>query len=265
MQISQTPPPVTDRDSLSDPVAAAEATLRSLPAVSDRWAMFLDIDGTLVDLADSPDSIVVEEELPARLTRLSNLLGGALALVTGRALLRAEAMFAPASLPIAGLHGAELRGADQPPPPHAYIAAKTEAARFADGNSGVLFEDKGLAFALHYRALPEAEAEVRREMAAALATAGDAFQLQSGKMVVELRPASGDKGTAVAAFLAQPAFQGRLPIAIGDDLTDEAMFRLVAERGGRGIRIGQTLEASAATERLPSPAALRALLAEIAP
>ena len=103
------------------------------------------------------------------------------------------------------------------------------------------------------------------EMAAALATAGDAFQLQSGKMVVELRPASGDKGTAVAAFLAQPAFQGRLPIAIGDDLTDEAMFRLVAERGGRGIRIGQTLEASAATERLPSPAALRALLAEIAP
>lgn len=263
MQISQTPPPVADRDSLADPVAAAEATLRSLPAVSERWAMFLDIDGTLVDLADSPDGIVVEEGLPARLTRLSALLGGALALVTGRSLARAEAMFAPACLPIAGLHGAELRGADQPPPPRDYLIAKARAAHFAERTPGVLFEDKGLAFALHYRGLPQAEAEVRREMETALATAGSAFQLQSGKMVAELRPASGDKGTAIAAFLAQAPFRGRLPLAIGDDLTDEAMFRFVADRGGRGIRIGPTLEDSAATERLPSPNALRALLAEI--
>ena len=82
-------------------------------------------------------------------------------------------------------------------------------------------------------------------------------------MVAELRPASGDKGTAIAAFLARAPFQGRLPLAIGDDLTDEAMFRSAADRGGRGIRIGPTLEGSAATERLPTPAALRALLAEI--
>lgn len=263
MQISQTPPPATGRDTLADPVDAAEATLRSLRAAPDRWALFLDIDGTLVDLAETPDGIVVESGLPQRLIRLSELLGGALALVTGRALARAEALFAPARLPIAGLHGAELRGADQQPPPQAYLATKSEAADFAEARPGVLFEDKGLAFALHYRGLPEAEAEVRRYMEAALVRAGTAFQLQSGKMVTELRPSNGDKGMALTAFLAQPAFAGRLPIAIGDDLTDEAMFRVAEERGGRGIRIGPTLENSAATERLPSPDALRALLAEI--
>lgn len=263
MQSNQSTAPAYTPGTTAEPVAEAEAALRALRTASDTWALFLDIDGTLVDLAETPDGVRIAPGLPEKLMELSALLGGALALVTGRSLQRAEAMFAPADLPIAGLHGAELRGAAGPVLPERYHAAKRRVARHADETEGLVFEDKGPAFALHYRNVPAADARVRRWMEDALAEAGPGFLLQPGKMVIELRPDGGDKGTAVQTFLAAPPFRGRRPLVIGDDITDEAMFRVANAADGLAIRIAPSLEGSTARARLPSPARLRSLLWEI--
>ncbi|AYD03486.1 trehalose-6-phosphate phosphatase [Neorhizobium sp. NCHU2750] len=238
----------------------------------DRWALFLDIDGTLIDLAPTPDGIVVPAELPSDLDRLANRFSGALALVTGRALSYADRLFEPYRFPIAGLHGAERRLADgtidRVSVTPQFEALKMRIAEEASRWDGVLIEDKGAAVGAHYRQAPERQADLEALMERAAADAGDAFTLQRGKMVIELRPARASKGEALRAYLATPPFAGRLPVAIGDDLTDEAMFAATNALGGLSVRIGGAIlpdgTSSRAAMLIASAGELRSILAGLA-
>ena len=248
----------------------ASAQMELLSALSSSLldcALFLDIDGTLLDLADMPDAIVVPPWLPTALDAASQRLGGALALVTGRALAYADELFSPFRFPIAGLHGAQLRRPDgkvaRAETTAAFEALKTDLRKETEGLEGVLVEDKGAAVAAHYRLAPQRQAQVEPIMERLLSRAGANWTLQRGKMVLEIRPASADKGHAVEVFLSMPPFAGRRPIAIGDDVTDEAMFRVANRHGGHSVRVGSPSE-TAATLTLPSASAVRDLIAQFA-
>ncbi|OLP57469.1 trehalose-phosphatase [Rhizobium rhizosphaerae] len=232
------------------------------------WALFLDIDGTLLELAETPEAIVVPPDLPDLLARISLRLGGALALVTGRSLDFASQLFPGLSLPIAGLHGAELRLADgslqRAEATPALDALKADLRARSAGWEGVLIEDKGAAVAAHYRQAPQHQQDVEAMMEAAATQIGAKWTLQRGKMVVELRPASASKGHAVSTFLKHPPFAGRKPLAIGDDITDEAMFRVSRSLGGRAIRVGQPVTETTAEGTIASVPLLRDALRTLA-
>jgi trehalose 6-phosphate phosphatase len=248
--------------------AATRHLVRRLIDEPERWALFLDIDGTLLDLAATPDAIQVPLSLPADLDAVSARLGGALALVTGRSLPFADGLFAPFRFPIAGLHGAEFRGADGATSvvsaTPAFAALKQRLVEQTVWMEGVLIEDKGAAVAAHYRLAPAYDTALERIMRDFAEEAGCAWVLQPGKMVFEIRPSRADKGEAVASYLEQPAFAGRLPIAIGDDLTDESMFALANARGGQSIRVGSLATATCALAKASSPSAIRSALTTIA-
>lgn len=259
---------MTIEASVSIPGADGEPLLAALGRAPDEWALFLDIDGTLLDLAERPEDVQAPPGLIPTLERLRARLGGALALVTGRQVAFADRLFAPARFAIAGLHGAERRDADgvftPADAPPALDAVRIDLARAPDALPGVLFEDKGSALALHYRQAPGTAAEVSALMAKQLERIGKGWELLHGKMVVELRPASKDKGRAIRAFLDSGPFTGRKPMTIGDDVTDEAMFAVANGLGGVSIRVTAQAQPSAARATLPSPARLRQLLEEIA-
>ncbi|WEX75573.1 trehalose-phosphatase [Sinorhizobium numidicum] len=250
-----------------DAVSGEDFILAALSTDLESWALFLDIDGTLLDLAETPDAVAVPPSLPANLDDLSRKLGGALALVTGRGLDYADQLFSPSHFPIAGLHGAERRDPDgrvhKPAATAEFERLKADLIADTANWAGVLIEDKGAAVAAHYRLAPDRKLELEPLMERALIRAGPNWTIQHGKMVIEIRPASADKGHAVAAFLAQPAFAGRRAIAIGDDVTDEAMFRVVNRLGGYSIRIGPPLPASEALGAIPSAEALRGIIAAL--
>ncbi len=233
-----------------------------LPDKTDGLAIFLDIDGTLLEIADTPDGIVVPDGLCAALTRLSRRLDGAVALVTGRSIATVEQLFPGVPVVVNGLHGAEWRdangqshGAGVTP---RLMAAKQRLQGQVAQWPGVIFEDKGAAFAAHYRLSPPSEPMVRRLMQALAADVGPGWKLQEGKAVVELRPRGRDKGDALMQTMKQKAFEHRTPLAIGDDVTDEAMFAAANRLGGLSVRVGGDLTHSVAQARLESPAAVRA-------
>ncbi|WP_436001529.1 trehalose-phosphatase [Rhizobium sp. LjRoot30] len=252
----------TDTDRITD------AVFERIGARPDQWALFLDIDGTLLDLALTPDEIVVPETLPDHLHQISDRMGGAMALVTGRALPYADALFRPHHFPLAGLHGAEMRAADgrmifATPTPE-FEAVKAALVREAENLPGVLIEDKGAAVAAHYRLAPQYEALLERRMRHYVQEAGPGWALQLGKMVFEIRPARASKGDAVERFMQEPPFTDRLPLAIGDDLTDESMFAVANARGGHSIRVGFAAATTCAQSRAVSPTYIRSALAMIA-
>jgi trehalose 6-phosphate phosphatase len=226
-------------------------TARSdLPAWDRRWALFLDVDGTLLEIAPHPDQARPAPRLTAALGDASRALGGALALVSGRAIASLDAMFAPLVLPAAGLHGLERRGADGRVHYPTGFADRLAAARrglmeFVESRPGLLLEDKGAALALHYRNAPALEAECRQRVEQARAAAGEDFHVQQGKMVLELKPSGEDKGTAIEAFMAEPPFRGRRPVFVGDDVTDEDGFRVVNGLGGLSVRVGHDARSGA--------------------
>jgi trehalose 6-phosphate phosphatase len=232
------------------------------PAPADDWALFLDVDGCLLDFADAPDAVTVPASLPATLQRLSQRLRGALALVSGRALLRIDELFSPMRLPTAGLHGLERRSTvaqlSPPPVPSALAAIHDEARQVAAAWPGTLVEDKGSALGLHWRAEPRAATALRAFAEAALPRL-PGYRLQHGDHVVELRPSAGDKGEAILALLEEAPFRGRVPVFVGDDLTDESGFAVVNAHGGLSVLVGQR-EPSAAHYALRDPAAVRAWL-----
>ena len=252
---------------MPQPASGQTELLSALSSSPQDCALFLDIDGTVLDLAEMPDAIVVPPSLPAALDAVSRRLGGALALVTGRALAYADALFAPFRFPIAGLHGAELRRPDgsvaKAETTGAFEAMKADLRRVAESLDGVIVEDKGAAVAAHYRLAPQRQAEVEPIMEAMLSKVGPDWTLQRGKMVLEIRPASADKGQAIEAFLSMPPFAGRRPITIGDDVTDEAMFRVANRQGGLSVRVGSPSDTTAALT-LPSASAVRELIAQLA-
>lgn len=223
-------------------MSAAPATQRQRPpSPADDWALFLDVDGCLLDFSDTPDGVVVPPGLPARLDALAQRLGGALALVSGRALAGLDRLFAPLHLPAAGLHGLERRHEGvhvaSPAAPVALAKIRVAASRLADRHPGAVIEDKGAAIALHWRMAPQAATELSAFAADALDRL-PGYRLQYGHQVVELRPASADKGDAIAAFLDEAPFRGRLPVFAGDDLTDEHGFEVVNARGGLSVLVG---------------------------
>jgi trehalose 6-phosphate phosphatase len=241
--------------------------IASIIAKPDRYALFFDIDGTLIDLAETPDAITVPKGLADDLAALSRHLNGALALVTGRALAYADELFSPHQFPIAGLHGTERRLLDgtivRAEPTEAFIDVKQRLASLPESFPGVLVEDKGAAVAVHFRQVPELANHIGEAMRLALSKAGEGYDLQHGKMVVEIRPDSADKGQALEAYLAEAPFAGRLPIAFGDDVTDEAMFALVNAKGGVSIHIGGPTASTKARKKLTRPQAVRDMIATI--
>lgn len=227
-------------------------------------ALFLDFDGTLAELAPRPDAVVVPRSLGPLLARLHAHLGGALALVTGRTQADIEAFLGPWALPAAFEHGALRRTAqghtERAPVPE-LGAALTAAHALAAQHPGLLVEHKQTAMALHFRLAPGLQALCTAAMEAAIAH-DPGLQLLRGKAVVEVKSARVSKGLAIAAFMEEVPFRGRVPLFAGDDVTDEAGFEVVQRLGGTGIKVGEG--PSCAALRVPDPLALRAWLQQAA-
>jgi trehalose 6-phosphate phosphatase len=232
-------------------------------------AVFLDVDGTLLEIAPRPDLVRVPPGLPALLVRRAQQRSGALALISGRPLSQLDRLFYPWHGAAAGLHGLERRRADgtlarirDSASEAALSRIRPKLAVLAGDGGGLVFEDKTNTIALHYRAAPEREAEIRAVAEALLAEAGTALRLIAGKMVVEFQPAAIHKGLAIATFLAEPPFVGRRVVFVGDDTTDEDGFAEIRRRDGIAIRVGAS-GATGANYRFPSVAAVLDWLADI--
>ena len=218
--------------------------VRTLPEPCPDWALFLDFDGCIVDIAPTPEAVDVPNHLPSLLVALREALGGAVAIVSGRSIEQIDRFLGSAVPAVAGLHGLERRTADggivRPPSPgnelHA-VRALLEA--FAAEHPGVLVEDKTYTVALHYRLAPSLRDDCRDVVNAALKDAPQGWQVIEGKSVFELRPCEHTKGTAIEAFMGEAPFLGRTPVFCGDDITDEDGFAVVNARGGVSIRVGE--------------------------
>ncbi|WP_321344669.1 trehalose-phosphatase [Breoghania sp.] len=212
------------------------------PALSAGHALFLDFDGTLVDIAQTPDGIRVADGLCPLLQAVAERLDGALAVVSGRPLSEIDTLLSPLHLPAAGLHGLEHRSAidaaiDRVPPPPELDILRRRIAEAGLIEGGVTLEDKGLALAVHYRGAPERGDELARIMGDFCSDLAR-LHLLHGKMVLEAKARGHDKGVAVSGFLREPIFAGRVPIFVGDDVTDEDGFKAAREAGGFGIKVG---------------------------
>ncbi|MEX0387313.1 trehalose-phosphatase [Spiribacter onubensis] len=219
------------------------ASMRGLPTPDVGWALFLDFDGTLVEIAEHPDAVTVPDALPGLLTALVERLSGAVAIVSGRDLAGLDALLDGALPAMAGIHGLERRdgqGRLYRPVDHSERFSEVRAAlrHFVETHPGTSMEDKGNALTLHYRGAPAVAEEAAAVMHRHCEALGDEFRVQPGKRVLELRPSSHHKGTVVQAFMAEPPFRGRTPVFIGDDVTDEDAFRAVNDLGGHSIRVG---------------------------
>lgn len=203
-------------------------------------SLFLDFDGTLVELAERPDAVQVDVRLSALLRRLHERTGGRLALISGRSAARLYALLGVDVL-IVGSHGMEFMatGGTIAPfnRPAALIEVENAMSRLAGSHPGTLVEVKPLGVALHFRKCPSAEAACV-SLAAALAQEHD-LHLQPGKMMIEVRAGGGDKGTAIRTLMREPDMAGTRPIFMGDDLTDEPGFVAAQELGGAGVLVGE--------------------------
>lgn len=246
--------------SLTDDGAARAllALARSQPA------LLLDVDGTLLDIAPAPDRVHVPDGLRDTLQRISAATGGACAFVSGRPVADLDRIFAPLTLSAVGAHGAELRVSGEAIRPLA--APLPDALRrklvAAASDAGVIVEDKGYSLALHFRGVPEREAELRDVAAAAIAASpGRNLVLLDGKAMIEVKRSGVDKGRGVAALMALPPFHGRHPVFIGDDVTDVSVFDILPGLGGTGFSVGRPDPNVAAI--FGAPQDVRAALAEL--
>lgn len=241
-----------------------------LPTDLRPWALFLDIDGTLIDIAETPDRVFVPYELPEQLAELSSRLEGALALVSGRSIESIDKLFDPYRFPAAGLHGTEIRSRGNGEIDRGILdewrldGARQELNDLARNWPGMIVEDKGIAIAVHYRQAPEAFSQVDARIGTLLEQIGSGWVRQDGKMVVEIHPGESNKGTAAAKLMNVTPFSGRIPIAIGDDLTDERMFEYVNKAGGRSIKVGTSTDASLATFQVDSARTIRHWISQLA-
>lgn len=210
------------------------------PVFARDIALFLDVDGTLLELAEHPDAVAPHKSLPTVLQRLEKVLGGALALISGRTIDDLDRIFAPLRLPEAGQHGLERRDATgmlhRVDATDALDDLRAPLRDLVSNHSGLLLEDKGSALALHYRQAPALENTVRRHVAA-LTADHDELHYLAGKMVFEIKSRSVDKGVAIGCFMTEAPFADRLPVFLGDDVTDEDGFRFVNAREGCSIRV----------------------------
>jgi trehalose 6-phosphate phosphatase len=233
------------------------------PLPSRDWAFFFDIDGTIVELAPSPSTIRLDDEVHVLLRRLSAASSGALALISGRHVADIDVILPGAALPVASQHGLERRDArgtvTRHTEDHGTIAvARTQLMDVVARHPTLLLEDKGMTLALHYRTAPGLASFAYRAMRAARQRVGPGYAVQRGKCVVELIPTSVNKGSAITAFMAEAPFHGRTAVFIGDDLTDEAGFVEVNRLGGHSVKVGRGT--STARWRLDSVSAVKSWL-----
>ena len=236
----------------------------TLPEARCEWAYFLDVDGTLVDLAATPDAIRVGAGLPGLLRALYRCSGGAVALVSGRALSDLDRHLPGLGLPCAAQHGLERRDASGRVWRHGAPAAAREIvgealAPLLARHRGLVLEDKGLTVAIHYRLAPQLAGHLHGLLRRLVAEHADSVQLQEGKYVIEIKPIGIDKGSAVREYLAEAPFLGRRPVFVGDDVTDERGFEAVNSVAGLSVKVGTGR--THARFRLPDIAAVHAWLA----
>lgn len=236
-------------------------TMQKTPLLGHHHALFLDFDGTLTDIAPSPQAVQIHADLLPLLQRTFDYLGGAVAIVTGRPVLDVAQYLEPVRLPIAGEHGTQWRNSagdtlalDARYLESALAPIRHAAARLAQLYPGLLVEQKTAGLALHYRMTP-ALYTLCFQTLAPLVQQSPTLALMRGKYVLEVAPSAVHKGTAIHAFMQTPPFDGRTPLFSGDDVTDEAGFEAVQSLGGHGMKVGAG--PSVAHLRCASPAALR--------
>jgi trehalose 6-phosphate phosphatase len=229
-------------------------------------AFFFDFDGTLVEIAPTPDGVQVQPDTLALLAELRTLTNGAVAVVSGRGIDSIDGFLGMPDLPVAGLHGAERRDANGDTQRVGFhderlLRMERVLAEVVNTNPGMLLEIKGASLALHYRNAPDRERVARVATERLVADHPASYVLQPGKMVYEIKPKDVDKGRALRAFLDEPPFAGRKPVFVGDDLTDEKGFAVVNELGGVSIKVGggETI----ARTRVESVSALTGWLAAV--
>ena len=229
-------------------------------------AVFLDLDGTLIDIAAAPDLVHIPSDLVPLLARLSSGLGGALAIVTGRPVSDVNRFLDPLRLVTAGVHGAELRtemngevlltvGPMDP-------TVASAVSRLSELAPGVVIESKVFSIAVHYRLAPSVEPQIEAALKDIVAGSPDHFILCPGRCVIEVVPKHLSKGAAIDALMALPAFRGRRPIMVGDDVPDESALAAALRRGGLGLRVGG--EHFRGRADFEGPASVRAWLAAMA-
>lgn len=230
-------------------------------------ALFLDVDGTLLDLADWPGAVLTPPGLVAVLGKVERSLEGAMALISGRSIEELDRLFEPLRLRASGVHGAEVRlDPGKAPIAEPGSVALPETLWTSLGEvlrafPGTFAENKRYSFAVHYRLAPEAEAPLRERIMTLIGPRSD-IQLMNAHYALELKAPGFDKGRAIEAFLATPLFRGRTPIFIGDDKTDEAGFAVVSARGGYSYSVGQRLPGTIGA--FGGPGAVREWLASFA-
>jgi trehalose 6-phosphate phosphatase len=236
------------------------------PDADPAWAWFLDVDGTLIDIAPTPSAVSVPQQLPPLLERLSQCHGGALAVVSGRSLDNLRLLLTPFDPPAAGQHGLECRdalgGVVRVSVPPGLDDIRARLARLVEDAPGLLLEDKGLAVALHFRQAPEREETARRAVATVVAD-HPGYTVLAGKMVFETKPTGVDKGSALRSFMTQAPFAGRIPVFVGDDVTDEYGFMAANQLGGLSVLVGSPRD-TAAQFRLDDMESCRVWLARAA-
>jgi len=242
------------------------AAVHAVPLPATPWCLFLDVDGTLLELAPAPHAVIVEPALLTLMERLRRAAGGALALVSGRTLADLDRLFDDLKLPLAGLHGCERRNARgelhiAPIAIEQLAEVRAGLERLVSRHEGLFLEDKGAGLALHFLRARELEHELRAEVALLAAPLVPKFALLDGHAVIEVKPAAHTKDSAVSAFMEELPFRGRQPIFIGDDQTDYGGFAAVRRFGGMAIAVGPRVQSE---WWLPGPAAVRQWLGELA-
>lgn len=236
------------------PIRSGRHWVLSTPAVVvSQCCVFLDVDGTLVDLSDKLETVPAPEDLTRLLRRSARVFDGALALVSGRTIAALDAQFFPLRLPVAGIHGIERRDARgrvhrAAGSPGMLDPARQYLRELIALHPGLRFEDKGSTLALHFRRRPDLAEESRRIASALAAQAGPTFHVQEGSMVFEIKPSGISKATAIEAFMRESPFSGRVPVAVGDDLSDSDAFAAVGRLGGVSIAVGGRIAADCTVE-----------------
>jgi trehalose 6-phosphate phosphatase len=241
--------------------SAKAAPTPALPSVES--CVFLDVDGTLIDFAATPGEARVDSELCDLLCATMLKLGGAFGLVSGRPIIDLDRLFHSQIFPVAGMHGLERRDAqgvlhNSLASPDALATVRLKLQHLVAASRGLVLEDKHFALAVHFRSVPQSEQIVRILVADIVGSLGPEFELLEGDKVIEIKPSSHNKATAIEAFMREAPFLGRKPIFVGDDHTDRDGFAAVERHGGIAIAVGDRVEAH---WRLPDPAAVRAWLA----
>jgi trehalose 6-phosphate phosphatase len=231
----------------ASPAAGNEAALAAFARLDPKTiALLLDFDGTLVDIAPTPDAVHVSDDLCAALARLLDLTGGALALVSGRPIADLDRLLSPLKLPVVGGHGAEMRLASGER--SSAVAPLPEPLRQALAGAksldpGVIIEDKGYSVALHYRKAPQCEDAIERHIARTReAFPGEAVEVLPGKAMFEVKRPGVSKGEAVRALMRHAPFAGRKPVFFGDDVTDESVFAILPAFNGLGFSVHRHFE-----------------------